>query len=182
MKKLMAFLVVTLFLGGMFAAAGPIDGKKFEFGTAVSFMLVSEEGESTGYLNVPVRFGWFVWKGLEIEPEFMVTFPIGEDAGDTGYQLLGHLTYNFQTSGKIVPFIGGGVGFGNSIPIFGVAVGVSGLNTFLVDGLAGIKFFVSDFAALRVEYRLSRFSLKYEDFPSEKETVHQAFVGLSIFF
>jgi opacity protein-like surface antigen len=179
----MVFLGIMLFLGGMFAAGGPVNGKKFELGTAVSFWLTSDEGESYGYLNIPIRFGWFAWKGFELEPEVILTFPLGDLGGDTSYLLLGHVTYNFQTSGKLVPFIGGGAGFGNGVPIFGIVEGNSDVSTFAFDGLAGIKFLLSDFAAIRAEYRISRFSMKYSGFEERyKETIHQAFVGLSVFF
>ncbi len=183
MKRSAVLFAAILFLGGMLASAGPVNGKKFELGTAASFWLVSDEGDSGGYLNIPVRFGWFFWKGLEFEPEVMVTIPLGDWGGDTSFMLIGHLTYNFETSGKLIPFIGGGGGYGNGIPIFGIVEGSSDINAWSFDGLAGIKYLISNSAALRIEYRFSRFTIK-DTFWDETyhESIHQAFVGLSIFF
>ncbi len=185
MKKTAAFLGLMVFLGGLFAAAGPVGGKKFEFGTALSFFSLKSDGDSDSwsYLNIPVRFGWFFWKGLEVEGEAILTIPIGEEYADTSYFLLGHLTYNFLASERLIPFVGGGAGVGNGLPIFGIVEGGSDINTWAFDGLAGIKFLFCDCAALRVEYRFIRYFL---DAPylleTEKGTNHQAFVGLSIFF
>jgi hypothetical protein len=72
-----------------------------------------------------VRFGWFLWKGLQLEPEVMFTIPIGEDKGDMAYFLAGHLVYNFKASPKLVPFVGGGAGIGNGIPFLGWVEGSS---------------------------------------------------------
>jgi hypothetical protein len=184
MKKLCVFLAVLLFLGTTFAMSQPVPGKKFEFSTALAFFSAKADGEdSFSYLSLPFRFGWFIWKGLEIEPEVQLFIPIGEDKGDTAYFLLGKLLYNFQTSGKLVPFIGGGVGFGNGLPIFGIVQGTAGEKFTDFCGIAGVKYLIGNVAALRAEYRFNRYSWDWSDFePAEKGTVHQIFVGLSIFF
>ena len=188
MKKFCMFMVVLMAFGAAVAAAQPVAGKKFELGTAVSFFSIKEdgsEGGSWGYLTVPVRFGYFIWKGLEIEPEIQVTIPVNsEGKGDTTYFLLGNLTYNFATSGKLVPFIGGGAGFGNGIPFFlGLVEGSSDEKTFAFDGVVGLKYIIAKVAALRAEYRFNRFTW---DAPwmieKEKGTFHQFFVGICLFF
>ncbi|OGD27571.1 MAG: hypothetical protein A2028_04045 [Candidatus Aminicenantes bacterium RBG_19FT_COMBO_59_29] len=189
MKKVCVFLAVLLFLGTTFALSQPVPGKKFELGTAVSFFSIKYE-YSDGYsgswtvLNVPIRFGWFVWKGLQIEPEVIMTIPIGEDKGDMAYFLGANLAYHFKTSGKFVPFIGGSVGFGNGIPYMGWVEGSSGDKSTAFGGLAGVKYLLGNIAAIRAEYRLLRYSWKDDFSPDYDETgtIHQILVGLSVFF
>jgi hypothetical protein len=98
MRRLCVSLALLLVLGAAFAAAQPVPGKKFELGTAIALWSYSYENEdySNSYtlLNVPVRFGWFFWKGLQLEPEIILTIPIGEDGGDVSYFLTGNLVYN----------------------------------------------------------------------------------------
>jgi opacity protein-like surface antigen len=189
MKKLCVFLAALLFLGATFAMSQPVPGKKFEFGTAVNFFSVSYEygdgySDSWTVLNVPIRFGWYVWKGLAIEPEVILTIPIGEDMGDMTYFAGVNLAYNFKTKGKLVPFIGGSAGIGNGIPLMGVVEGSSGEEVTAFGGLAGVKYLLGNIAAIRAEYRLLRYSWKDADDPlyDETGTIHQILVGLSVFF
>ncbi len=83
MKKFGVFLAALLFAGVTFAGSQPVPGKTFEFSTALSFFSVKADDseESYSYLSIPVRCGWFVWKGLEIEPEAQVFIPTGGDGG-----------------------------------------------------------------------------------------------------
>ncbi len=189
MKRLCVSLALLLVLGAAFAAAQPVPGKTFELGTAIalwSYNYTSDEySNSWTVLNVPVRFGWFLWKGLQLEPEAMLTLPIGEDEGDAAYFLAGHLVYNFKASPKLVPFIGGGAGFGNGIPFLGWVEGNSDTKTWSINGLAGVKYLVSSAAAIRAEYRFMRYTDKYESewySDTAKGNIHQVLIGLSIFF
>jgi hypothetical protein len=189
MKKLGVFLGVLLFLGVTFVASQPVPEKKFELGVSVNFFSDKYEyadGFSSSFtiLNVPVRFGWFVWKGLEIEPELTMTIPIGEDNGDMAYFLGTNLAYNFKTSGKLVPFVGGSAGFGNGIPYLGFVDGGSGQRISAFGGLAGVKYLLGNIAALRAEYKLLFYTWKDTDFPDDDltGTIHQVLIGLSVFF
>lgn len=185
MTKRLVSLTLLIMVGAMFAAAQPVPGKKFELGTAASLWSYSYEynGYSNSYtiLNVPVRFGWFIWKGLQIEPEVLMTIPIGEGGGDMSYFLTGNLVYNFKASPKLFPFIGGGGGYGNGIPFLGWVEGGSGSKAWAFDGLAGFKYLLGNSAALRVEYRFMRYWWE-SDWSDETGYIHQALVGLSIFF
>jgi opacity protein-like surface antigen len=185
MKKTFVFLGILLFLGVTFAASQPVPGKKFELGTSIAFFSVKADDStsSTSYLTIPVRFGWFIWKGLEIEPEAQFFFPVSQDSGDTTYFLQARLTYNFKTAGKLIPFIGGGAGFGNGIPIFGMVEGSNDERTSVFDGVAGVKFLIGNIAALRAEYQFNRYTWKDTvSVASEHGNFHQVLVGLSIFF
>jgi opacity protein-like surface antigen len=183
MKRSCVFLAAMMLLGAAFAAAQPVPGKKFEFSTGVSFFGVKFDGSdsSYSYLSVPVRFGWFAWRGLEIEPEVCVTFPLSGD-GDTSYFLLANVVYNFRPSGNLVPFVGAGAGVGNGLAVAGVVQGGSGMNTSVFDALLGVKFLIGKVGALRVEYRYNRYSWDYGDGKSEDGNLHQVLMGLAIFF
>lgn len=189
MKKVCVFLAVLLFLGATFALSQPVPGKKFELGTSVNFYSVKYEygdGYSGSFtiLNVPIRFGWFAWKGLEIEPEITLTLPMGDDKGDAAYFAGVNLAYNFTTSGKLVPFVGGSAGFGNGIPYMGWVEGSSGEKVTAFGGLAGVKFLIGNIAAIRAEYRLLSYTWKDDIDPlyDETGTIHRILVGLSVFF
>jgi opacity protein-like surface antigen len=108
---------------------------------------------------------------------------MGSGGGDTSYLFQGHVLYNFSLAGKIVPFIGGGAGVGNGLPIWGVIEGGSDYNSFVYVGMVGAKFMIGNSAAFRVEYRFNRFSWD-SSFALEKEwgNLHYVLVGISVFF
>ena len=183
MKRSCVFLAALILFGTAFAAAQPVPGKKFEFSTGVSAFSVKYDGidVSYSYLSVPFRFGWFAWKGLEIEPEVCVTFPLSGD-GDTSYFLLANIVYNFRTSGNWVPFAGAGAGVGNGIALAGVVQGSSGTDASVFDALLGVKFLIGGVGALRLEYRYNRYSWDFFDGKPEDGNLHQVLMGLAIFF
>ncbi len=185
MKKLCVIFVCLLFAGAMFAADRPIDGKKFELGTAIHmYGMHYQDGDysySWSVLNVPIRFGWFVWKGLEIEPEIMFTVPL-KGGGDALYVLSANVFYNFKTKGKWVPFIGGGVGYGNGIPYVGWVEGDKDLRSTVFNLGGGLKYIIGNVAAVRIEYRFTRDHYKYPGDGYTNYSLQQVFVGFSIFF
>ena len=185
MKKLGAILFVLLFAGVAYSSAQVVPLLKFELGTSVTYYNLKFDNETEGleYLNIPVRFGWYVMGGLELEPEVQVFIPMGSGGGDTAYLFQGHVLYNFSLAGKIVPFIGGGAGVGNGLPIWGVIEGGSDYNSFVYVGMVGAKFMIGNSAAFRVEYRFNRFSWD-SSFALEKEwgNLHYVLVGISVFF
>ncbi len=114
----------------------------------------SSSGSSGAFLISP-RFGFYVVQGFEIEPEILLMLSSGSDPV---YVLNGNISYNFLTAGKTVPFILAGYGLANTVPFFGVpllrtdfAVGVLNLG-------GGVKAFVREDIAVRVEYRYQTFS------------------------
>jgi hypothetical protein len=55
-----------------------------------------------GNRSLSPRLGFFVYKGLELEPEIL--FMVGSGA-DPVYMLNGNISYNFISKGKVVPYI-----------------------------------------------------------------------------
>lgn len=182
MKKLSAVLFVLVFAGAAVAQAQVVPGK-FELGTSISYYNLKFDADtsSMSYLNIPVRFGWYFWKGFEIEPEVQVFIPMGDTGGDTSYFFQGKLLYNFRLPGSIEPFIGGGAGVGNGIPFFGVIEGGTDYKTFAYTGMAGLKFHLGNSAAIRLEYRFNRFSWQVPLSLKEWGNFHQILVGISLF-
>ncbi len=181
MKKITAFLGILLFLGATFAVSQPIPGKMFEFSTAFSFSSYkfSDSTGSDSLLSLPLRFGYFFWQGLEIEPEFTLMKFSGSD---TAYQVSGNLAYNFKLPGKIVPFVLGGAGFGNGFSIGPLVEGGADVKSFLLNAGAGLKFRMGDSAAIRMEYRFTRNRLTETGYEPYYINAHQVFIGVSLFF
>jgi hypothetical protein len=179
-KGVVLGVLLGFLTAGFFAAeakAQIVENKRFEFSTAASVWNIKWEGEENQTVfNVPVRLGFFIYKGLEIEPELLLTIP--EESDSTGIIAVGNLVYNFKLSGKAVPFVLGGAGYGNAYPFFCAAFDWDDSVTVLNFG-AGIKLLVGDSAALRLEYRFSQYS---ESSGGDKRTDNNFMLGVSLFF
>jgi len=191
MKKIILVVTLFAFVASVGVFAQPVSGKKFEFSTSASIWNIKykDAEESTTIINLPIRFGYFIFKGLEIEPEVLITIP--DESEDTGYFLSGNLAYNFNASEKAILFILAGVGYGNGVKlaswIWDQDMGVT-----LINVGAGVKWLVGDTAALRLEYRFSKYSGEKEEtyeywgysWTETEEldrTDHKFFIGLSVF-
>ncbi len=181
MKKLGVFLVVFLFLGATFAMSQPVPGKKFEFGTAFSFSSFKASGDtsSDSLLIIPLRFGYFVWKGLEIEPELTLA---KFSPGDAHFNLSGNLSYNFKTAGPLVPFLLAGVGFGDGFAVGPLVEGSTSTHATLLNGGGGVKYVIGNTAAIRAEYRYTHNRMEKGDLLIQNLNIHQFFIGVSLFF
>jgi opacity protein-like surface antigen len=182
MKKIIAFAVVAIFLASTAAMAQPLVTKKWELSTAISFTSFTLSGAtgSETVVNIPVRVGYIVWKGLEVEPEIMYTKFKGSTAG---YLISGNVAYNLlQFKHGLVPFVLAGIGFGNGLTYAGVAEGDSDINSTALHFGAGVKYVVGTSAALRVEYRYTHYHLSVTDLGAENYNFHQLLTGVSIFF
>lgn len=161
--RMLTVLALFLALGAGWASAQVVEGKKFELGTAVNFYSFKESGSGSSYtyLYVPIQFGWYVWKGLEIAPEVAFQFPMGnmKNLMDTCYILSMNVYYNFKLGQKFVPFVGGGAGFGNAMPYpqYGSIYGGSDIHTSTLDLAGGLKYLLSNSIAMRLEYRYNRY-------------------------
>jgi len=178
MKKLLKILALTLILSSLIqiSFAQPVKDKKFEFSTSASIWNVKFRDQKTETLiNIPIRLGFFVFKGFEIEPELFLTIPEHEDLG---YLLLANVSYNFKASNKFIPFILAGGGYGNSEQSFSVVYDY-GVDIFAINLGGGIKYLVSDSAAIRMDYRFTKYLA--EGYWLDR-TDNNVFFGLSIFF
>lgn len=182
MKRLLCVFIFCLltffFIDGVFAQ--PVEGKRFELSTSASMWNVKYEGEETETVfNLPLRIGFFIYKGLEIEPELFLTIP--EETEDTGYLILGNLAYNFRAADRLIVFVLGGAGYGNSAQTF-LYVGDWGLNVTAFNFGAGMKFLAGDSAAVRIEYRFTKYHGEDDYWGELNRTDNNIFVGFSLFF
>jgi hypothetical protein len=184
MKRINILLVfVVLIEMTLVAAERPVKGKKFEFSTAVSFSSAKQldTDNTVSVLTIPVRFGWFIYRGLEIEPEVQLN---SADGGRLNYFLQGNLIYNFKAPLNLVPFIGPFAGFGSENPVVGIG-GSEGAKVSAFGGIIGVRCLVGKSAALRAEYRLKWLTHDAPymgDLGPDKWRMNELFVGLSIFF
>ena len=138
---------------------------------------------SQGYLSLIVRPGFYVFKGLAVEPEIFYTsyFSI-ITGGDAVFLLNGNLAYNFSIpDSRITPFVLIGYGTGNGIPPFKLFDSFDESNFRLLNVGAGVKLFVAKQAALRIEYRFQRYSQGEDHWYRTVTTFKSLFFGFSVF-
>jgi hypothetical protein len=140
------------------ATAGEVSGSSeysSSFGTSTFKM------ESQKYVSFVLRPGFIIVEGLELEPEFYLTAVEGSPAA---IAFSGNLAYNISIpESRVTPFLLVGYGVGNGIPVLGRLLTRSSadLDITVLNAGAGVKVFIVDHVAFRVEYRHQRFS--YED-------------------
>ncbi len=194
MKSALLLFFAALLLIVSSDASAQIERGDKELSVQMSFMSRSIEQSSSSFwaLLLAARYGYFLGKYLELEPEIM--FSILKDE-DPGFVISANLAHNFSRSNpenKIVPFILGGLGISNTfmflpnVPFVGQETSWTILNAG-----AGVKLFVSEQIAVRLEYRFQRFFASSDatdhdpfqsDFESRDVTCHNLFIGLSGFF
>lgn len=194
MKRLLSLLLVAVFAAGATAWAQIVPGKRFELSTSASLFSVKykDADESTTLINVPLRVGIYIFKGLAFEPELTLTFSsYGGNESNTAVLGSGNLSYNFSLQGNVVPFILAGAGYGNGQELLGFA---SDLETGILAlhlG-AGVKVLFNDTAAIRLEYRYTNYSgekehtysfwgWSYSYTTDYGRSDHKVMVGISIF-
>jgi hypothetical protein len=180
MKRVIIVLTVFFFLGTLVVSAQPT-GKKWELGGGFSYTSYKFKGDTTSEwaYNFPLRVGYYVWQGLEFEPEFMLTKYKGEKAG-TIFNL--NVAYNFMSPGSIQPFILAGIGFGKGTPVANVAVPIDPFNAFLINLGGGVKCLIGNSAAVRFEIRYTHNHLTATDYVAENVSIINFIVGFSVFF
>jgi hypothetical protein len=146
------FIVVATFS----ASAQPADKRKTELSISGSFQSYSSDNStnsSSAFLISP-RVGFYVKGGLEIEPELTAMFATG---GAT-YILNGNLCYNFLDAGKGIPFLLLGYGISNTVPFFSIPLAKTDFSVGVLNVGGGVKAFLVENVALRIEYRFQSFS------------------------
>ncbi len=190
MKKIACLSVLTVLALAALSSAQTVPGKRFELSTSASFYSYKETDAAT-VISIPVRLGISVFKGLAIEPE--ATFSLTSFDGESSTGILGllNLTYSFGSAGKAVPFLLAGIGYGNGREMLDLVSDLK-LGILALDAGAGVRFMISDAAAIRVEYRFVRYSGKktitYSSYYYSGSydydyglSMHKILLGISIF-
>jgi len=176
LRVLIALLVVLISVPVVFSQTEKGDK---ELSIAASFMSRKyEDGAAWTVINVPIRLGILVTKNFEIEPEILFAKYEEQDAG---FILSCNLAYNFSLpdpESRTVPYLFSGIGFSNTIVhLPNCAMSGAEDETWTPLNLGGgVKFFLSNSAALRWEYRFQKFMGEWD------YTYHNIFLGVSAFF
>lgn len=141
------------------AVAQPREGRTRELSISGGLQNTSSGGGSATSFLISPRLGFFVYEGLEIEPE--VSLLIASSV-DPVYTANANLSYNFLASRKSVPFLLLGYGRSNTIPYLNVPLGPRDFGVNVFNAGAGVKIYLYPDVALRIEYRLQKFSGKGE--------------------
>lgn len=155
MKTLQFLLIIALTSTSMLAQ--PREGKNKELslsGSYQNFSSGSGSSSSSAFLISP-RLGFFVVEGLELEPELLFLLSSGSDPV---YMLNGNVSYNFLTQGKGIPFLLVGYGLANTVPVFNVPFIRTDFRVDVLNLGGGVKAFLSEDIALRLEYRYQKFT------------------------
>jgi hypothetical protein len=160
MKPIFALFVLMAI--SLSLRAETLNGKKVELSISGAYQSSSYESgssssSSSGAFYVSPRVGVFLIEGLEFEPELSLVFGSGYSA----YILNGNLAYNVVVHKKDYAFVLAGYGYSNALPFLnGVPIQYGSSNTsFGVLNLGcGLKVFIADNVAMRVEFRHQRFA------------------------
>lgn len=199
-KRVTLTLVILLLLASGASAQGPAHNQaqsllhKFELSVGGAFQAITRSygsfNQSWHFFNIPIRCGYFVTEGFELEAETIVAV-LQEGAlanGEDEFIIVasGNLVYNFpiKAAPHFRPFVLGGLGFTNSF-LPGIAGTVlmndaNGTTRLVTNFGAGAKTLLGDRAAFRVEYR-------FQHFPEDSTeglsgaTSHTIQLGVSMF-
>jgi opacity protein-like surface antigen len=148
----------------------------------------SSDKSTSTYMTLALRFGLYVYQGLAIEPE--VHWTSWENV-EPALSLHGNIAYNFnlkQAPGKprVIPFLLAGYGIGNAVPFYYSYIWPASdeWDVTVLNLGAGTKVFVTEWAALRTEYRFQRYAYDEETAYSTTKTTHSfhnVFFGFSVF-
>lgn len=180
MKRTVIFLTLVMFAAATVAMAQPFEKKKWEVSTALSFTSITQSGENTqSVLNIPITVGYFVWRGVEIQPEIMLTKFKGDNAA---FLVNLNVAYNFLMQKKFVPYVLGGFGLGNGFSYVGIVEGSSDINSTALNLGGGVKYLVGNAAAFHAELRYTHYHFTETGGGASNFNSFQLFTGISLFF
>jgi hypothetical protein len=199
MHRGIAFILCFAFIIGATGIQARERTRTVEFSIAGALQAQVHESATVYFMTLPVRCGVYITPDILVEAEAIIT---GLDQKMTwedtqwGYILSLNASYNFPLSNSLEPFILLGYGLTDSNPYGNVMAANQYGNYDMTVGVfnagAGIKVFFSRKAALRIDYRLQKFSAEktsaYSDYYYEgvqtikvDYTQHSLFFGVSLF-
>lgn len=190
MKKALVLLVILAGLTMANPVAAQLEKGRIELSFAATYMGVKEsDRDLQTAFNIAGRFGYFITKELEIEPEIIFSvYSEDFDLDDPGFILSANLVYNLSTlkTKKVAPFFLAGGGWANSVHYFNqMNLGDVERDYTLLNLGLGSKFFLNRSVAFRFEYRYQRFfGEKRTDWLYTYDTsfsYHNFLFGFSIF-
>ncbi len=108
---------------------------------------------------------------------------------DPVYMINGNVSYNFISTSRGVPFLLVGYGLSNTVPFFNVPFTRTDFGVGVLNLGIGMKMFLKEDIALRVEYRFQKFTGEGEtttygtySYTRKVDTrIHNVQIGISIF-
>lgn len=200
MKLKAVLLYVLLFVT---SASAQTNSNNFELSVSGSFGALkstlesksntysyTSEGSLSYYAIANCRLGYFLNKNFSIEPELQLFIL---ESIEPGYFVNANALYHFESdSSKVIPFLLGGYGIGNRIPMFSTIVYSPTIKPVSINQFnfgTGLKIFLSEDFAIRTEYRFQLLKFTEESKGAiysyqHKYTyyMHNVFVGVSYFF
>ena len=155
MKYFQFIVVVTLSTTSLLAQLPEGKNKELSFSGSYQDYSSASGFSNSGSILLSPRIGIFVLKGLEIEPEALLMVSSGSEPV---YMLNGNVSYNFNPIRKSMPFLLIGYGISNTFPFFNVPVTRVDYSVNVLNVGFGMKSFVSDDIAIRLEFRYQKFS------------------------
>ena len=140
------------------------------------------------FMTLSLRFGWYVYHGIEIEPEIHLSSVEGVKSALSFH---GNIVYNINAEKspdkpQVIPFILAGYGIGNAVPFFHTFI--SSTTTDWDVGVfnlgVGTKVLITKHIAARTEYRYQRYTYDTVTFYSSTKYTHDFHsvrFGFSIF-
>jgi hypothetical protein len=137
-----------------------------------------DEGEAQSYILLALCPGYYFSNAIEFEPEILWT---AQEDVPPAFALSANIAYNFNIpDSKVMPFFLIGYGIANGIPLTQRLIGRSSdkmdIGFFSIG--AGLKIFIAEPVALRIEYRYQSFKRETSNsgFSSERTTTIQNFL------
>jgi len=140
------------------------------------------EGEAQSYVVLALRPGYYFSKEIEFEPEILWT---AQEHFLPALALSANIAYNFNIpNSKVTPFLLIGYGYSNGLPITQRLLGRESekLDISCFSAGAGLKIFVAEPVALRIEYRYQSYNQETSNYGNTYEstnTFHTLLIGFS---
>jgi len=154
MKLFQYAVIIIVIATSLFAQPSESRNRELSFSGSYQNYSSGSGSGSTGALLLSSRLGFFVYEGLELEPELLFMIASGTDPV---YMLNGNVSYNFISENKTTPFLLLGYGLANTVPYFGVPMMRSEFKVGVLNIGLGVKIFLKEDIAIRVEYRFQKF-------------------------
>jgi opacity protein-like surface antigen len=165
---------------------------RVEFSTGASFTNLKESGDddSLTVFSLPLRAGFLLTDHFGLEGEVLATHLSygGDEESQSGVLFSGSALYHLRPQARTTPFLLVGGGAGNAVEYFNTLAADADRTVTTLHAGVGMKSFLGRRAALRAEYRFTRYSggdrSSFGDigFVDSAVNVHKVFAGISLFF
>jgi hypothetical protein len=153
MRSILIFVFLACIPGVLYAQ--PRDEKPTELSFSGCYQAYNDSryNDNYGALLMSGRIGICLNPEFEFEPEFSCLI----SRGDPAYIINGNVCYNIVQAKPNIPFLLAGYGVSTSVPVFNDPLASLGRKMSVLNLGGGMKFYVSQDVAIRLEYRYQHF-------------------------